>query len=185
MSNIVTNELVFMLPTTDEGKARFKGSVKVNYKALNLSHGVRLRMLPSMEFINSGGQGHGSGFTGSSPSFSPVVVQLYLDGSAMQAYQLCATGTTLGEVAIYQLVAAGKDLTVLSTYVLEHTYIAKWFMHFDAPTDQQTGDGIVVTLVLVCTAITVTQTQFDEKGDATGKSGTQASVIKESSEIIA
>ena len=185
MANLTTNELVFLVPKTDEGKARLHGSVKVNYKNLNLSHGIRLRMLPSMEFINSGGQSHGGGFTGSSSSFSPVVVQLYLDGSAMQAYEACATGTDLKDVEIYQLVSSGKDLTVLSTYTLADTHIAKWLMHFDAPTDQQTGDGVIVTLVLVCTAITVTQSQFDEKGTVTGKSGTEASVIKQASEITA
>lgn len=177
--SVQNNELVFLKPSTKDGEALLSGSVKVNYPNLDLSHGIRLLRLPEMQFSNPGGQSHGSGFTGSNPDYSPVVVQTYLDKSVPRAFQACVKGDNIGQVVIYQLVSSGQELTILSTYTLENTYLAKWFINFDAPTDQVTGDGIVATYVLMCTAIIPSQTQFDEKGTATGKIATEVNRTKQ------
>jgi hypothetical protein len=82
------------------------------------------------------------------------------------------------------LVSSGKNLVILSEYTMENTYLVKWFMHFDARTDQVTGDGIVATYVFVCTSITSTQTQFNEAGTAEGKVGAQVDRVKGTSKLI-
>jgi len=178
-----SNELVFLKPDTDDGAALLSGSVKVNYPNLDLSKGIRLLRLPQMQFSNPGGQSHGTGFTGSNPDFSPVVVETYLDKSVPRAFQCCVKGDNIGKVTIYQLVSSGDSLTILSTYVLENTYLAKWFVSFDAPTDQVTGDGIVAKYVLMCTGIVPSQTQFDEAGTATGKIATEVNRTKQTSQL--
>jgi hypothetical protein len=172
-------ELVYMIPTTDDGKKLLAGKVKINFPDLNLAHAIRLVRLPEMDFSNPGGQSHGTGKTGSNPTFSPIVAQTYLDPSVTMAYQCCVKGNNIGQVMIYQLVSSGaNELTILSTYTLENTFLAKWYINFDAPTDQVTGDGIVATYVLMCTGITPAQGQFDATGTKTGTIAAEVNNIK-------
>jgi hypothetical protein len=173
------NESVYLIPTTDDGKNLLHGDVKINFADLNLAHSISLLNLPSVTYSNPGGQTHGTGFTGSSPNFSPIVVQTYLNPSVPMAFQCCVNGSNIGEVMIYQIVTTGgTDLTVLSTYTLENTFLVKCYINFDAPTDQVTGDGIVATYVLMCTSLTIVQNQFDATGTMQGVVGTNVSKIK-------